>query len=84
MPAQLPAPSVAALSRYIDRFLFADGWRVTDIRPAGAGVGYEVTLTKEAEPHRGRSVSGTAPSAGEATFIACGSARHLEARDELD
>lgn len=81
MSSQSDAPTIAALSRYIDRFLFADGWRVTGVHARGAGAGYEVTLTKEADPHRGRSVSGTAPSAGEATFIACGFARRLEARD---
>lgn len=82
MPSQPLAPSATDLSRYIDRFLFADGWRVTAIVVHETGDRYEVTLTKEADPHLGRTVSRTADSAGEATFLACGSARRLEALRE--
>lgn len=72
-------PSPEALSRYIDRFLLAEGWRISGIVPNESGPGYAVTLTKESDPGRGRSVTRSASSAGEATFMACSSARHLDA-----
>lgn len=68
--------SQEALSRYIDRFLFAEGWRVSNVETTDGG--YEVTLTKESGSGEGQSVSHSAPSAGEATFKACGRARKLE------
>jgi hypothetical protein len=74
-------PSFEALSRYIDRFLYADGWRVSRIAANDGGPGYAVTLTKEGDPGRGRSVTRTASSAGEATFKACSSARLLDATE---
>ena len=77
-----PAPNVPSadiLSRYIDRFLFAEGWRVTDVAVDDQGANYDVTLTKEFGPDQGRSVTRTASSAGEATFKACSSARNLGA-----
>lgn len=63
------------LDRYIDRFLFAKGWRVTGFvrRPDATAV--EVTMTKGEEPGKGRSVTRSASSAGEATFKACSTAR---------
>jgi hypothetical protein len=67
--------SVEVLNRSIDRFLLAAGWRVTAVLRHADGTGYDVTLTKEAEPDRGRSVTRTASSAGEATLKACSSAR---------
>ena len=67
--------SMEVLNRSIDRFLLAAGWRVTAVLRHADGTGYDVTLTKEAEPDRGRSVTRTAPSAGEATLKACSSAR---------
>lgn len=71
-------PSAETLSRYIDRFLFAEGWRVTDVVVRDEGAHYDVTLAKEIGPGQGRSVTRTAPSAGEATFKACSSARQLD------
>ena len=72
-------PSSEVLSRYIDRFLFAEGWRVTDVVVRDDGAHFDVTLTKESGEHQGRSVTRTASSAGEATFKACSSARQLAA-----
>ena len=72
-------PSADVLSRYIDRFLFAEGWRVAEVVVHDEGGRYEVTLTKEFGPDKGRSVTRTASSAGEATFKACSSARNLDA-----
>lgn len=72
-------PSADVLSRYIDRFLFAEGWRVAEVVVHDEGARYEVTLTKEFGPDQGRSVTRTASSAGEATFKACSSARNLHA-----
>jgi hypothetical protein len=63
------------LDRYIDRFLFADGWRVTSSVKLDMQPGYEVTMTKTIAPSAGHTVSGTATSAGEATFKACSVAR---------
>jgi hypothetical protein len=67
--------SVDALSRYIDRFLFAEGWRVSDVGTVDGD--YEVTLTKASGAGEGERVTHRAPSAGEATFKACGLARKL-------
>lgn len=72
-------PSADVLSRYIDRFLFAEGWRVTEVIVRDDGAHYDVTLTKESGHNQGRSVTRTATSAGEATFKACSSARQLDA-----
>lgn len=76
----IPASTITdqPLDRYIDRFLFAKGWRVTGVSQR-AGVGdYEVTITKGDEPDKGRSVTRSASSAGEATFKACSSARLIQ------
>ena len=67
--------SPEVLSRSIDRFLHADGWRVSDVDQRADGTGYDVTLTKTSEPDMGRSVTRHASSAGEATLMACSSAR---------
>jgi hypothetical protein len=67
-----------SLSRYIDRFLFADGWRIGNVeRDAGDGR-YHVTLTQHDGSGSARSVTRAAQSVGEATFMACSSARHLD------
>jgi hypothetical protein len=63
------------LDRYIDRFLFADGWRVTNSVTNGSL--HEVTITKGTEPGLGATVTRSAGGAGEATFKACSSAREL-------
>lgn len=63
------------LDRYIDRFLFADGWRVTHVVSTGSL--HEVTITKGTEPNLGATVTRSAAGAGEATFKACSSAREL-------
>jgi hypothetical protein len=63
------------LTRSIDRFLRADGWRVTDVEKRADGAGYDVTLTKGTEPNLGHRVTRHASSAGEATLMACSSAR---------
>jgi len=68
-------PSAESLDRYIDRFLAADGWRVTSVTKREDAAGYDVTLIKELEPDKGRTVTRSASSAGEATFRACSSAR---------
>lgn len=73
------SPSLENLSRYIDRFLFADGWRITCVSTRPDGGGYNVTLTEETKSGPGRSVVRSAASAGEATFKACSSARLLDA-----
>ena len=70
-----PQPQPQPLDRYIDRFLAAQGWRVTDVVKLQGATGYDVTLTKELEPDKGRTVTRSAASAGEATFKACSSAR---------
>jgi hypothetical protein len=63
------------LDRYIDRFLFAEGWRVTNVVSSGSL--FEVTITKGTEPGIGATVTRSASGAGEATFRACSSARGL-------
>jgi hypothetical protein len=65
------------LDRYIDRFLFADGWRVTRSTRLGTQLVYEVTMTKTLAPDAGQTVAGSATSAGEATFKACSVARRV-------
>lgn len=67
--------SPEVLTRSIDRFLRADGWRVTDVTQRADDTGYDVTLTKTTEPHAGHQVTRHARSAGEATLKACSSAR---------
>ncbi|MGI8404021.1 MAG: hypothetical protein ACR2OE_04525 [Thermomicrobiales bacterium] len=74
-PESQPQPQPQPLDRYIDRFLAAQGWRVTDVVKLQGATGYDVTLTKELEPDKGRTVTRSAASAGEATFKACSSAR---------
>lgn len=63
------------LNRSIDRFLFADGWRVTGVAPATDPAGFAVTLTKTTDPGKGHSVTRSATSRGEAVLKACSSAR---------
>jgi len=75
MPFTLSTNSADVLNRSIDRFLLAAGWRVSAVVERADGTGYDVTLTKETDPDRGRSVTRTASSAGEATLKACSSAR---------
>ena len=65
------------LNRSIDRFLTADGWRVTDVTKQGAG--YDVTLTQIIDECSGHAVTRHGGSAGEATLKACSSARSLGA-----
>jgi hypothetical protein len=69
------------LTARIDRFLRADGWRVTEVTKRIDGQGYDVTLTKHTEPHLGHRVTRHASSAGEATLKACSSARLVMASD---
>lgn len=64
------------LNRSIDRFLFADGWRVSDIAPSTDPAGFAVTLTKTTDPGKGHSVTRSATSRGEAVLKACSSARN--------
>lgn len=63
------------LDRYIDRFLFEEGWRVSTVVKDPASQRYDVTLTKTVAPDEGRTVTRSATSAGEATFMACSTAR---------
>ncbi len=63
------------LTRSIDRFLRADGWRVTAVASREDGSGYDVTMTKTIAPSLGHQVTRHARSAGEATLMACSSAR---------
>ena len=67
--------STHPLNRSIDRFLFADGWRVSTVAQRASDGGFDVTLTKIFEPDRGRSVTRFATSKGEAVLKACSSAR---------
>jgi hypothetical protein len=73
VPRNSVSPEV--LTRSIDRFLRADGWRVTEVAKRDDNSGYDVTLTKDAEPNKGHRVTRHATSAGEATLMACSSAR---------
>jgi hypothetical protein len=66
------------LSRYIDRFLFAEGWRIGSVERHDGDGQYHVTLTQHAGFPSARSVTRSALSAGEATFMACSSARQLD------
>lgn len=75
----MPRTTNQPLDRYIDRFLFADGWRVTAVDSQATPGLIAVTLTKGSEPNMGRAVTRRATSAGEATFMACSSARQLTA-----
>ncbi|HYI24859.1 MAG TPA: hypothetical protein VD767_05560 [Thermomicrobiales bacterium] len=63
------------LDRYIDRFLYAEGWRVTGVVAHADPPRYDVTITKTAAPFQGHSVTRSATSAGDATFKACSGAR---------
>ena len=76
----IPASTITdqPLDRYIDRFLFAKGWRVTDVVRRTDVAEYEVTITKGEAPDKGRAVTRSASSAGEATFKACSSARQIQ------
>jgi hypothetical protein len=69
------SPTDQPLDRYIDRFLFAEGWRVTEVDSSSNPKQFAVTLTKVEEPGCGRQVTRSASSAGEAAFMACSSAR---------
>ncbi len=64
------------LNRSIDRFLFAEGWRVSNIAPSTDPAGFAVTLTKTTDPGKGHSVTRSATSRGEAVLKACSSARN--------
>ncbi len=66
------------LDRYIDRFLFAKGWRVTHVARREDGGEFDVTITKGEAPDKGRAVTRSASSAGEATFKACSTARLIQ------
>ncbi len=81
MPQHSPTNSVDALNRTIDRFLFAAGWRVSEVTQRADRGGYDVTLIKEAGPNQGSTVTRAASSAGEATLKACSSARHWTSRE---
>lgn len=63
------------LNRSIDRFLFAEGWRVSAIATATDPAGFAVTLTKTTDPGKGHAVTRSATSRGEAVLKACSSAR---------
>lgn len=78
-PSNATYNSAGTLNRSIDRFLRADGWLVSDVTKSEDGSGYDVTLTKTLEPDMGRSVTRHAASAGEATLMACSSARMVMA-----
>jgi len=75
VPQSSPTNSADVLNRSIDRYLFAAGWRVSQVTQRTDGGGYDVTLIKETPPNRGVTVMRTASSAGEATLKACSSAR---------
>ena len=77
MSSTVSTNSIDALNRTIDRFLAAQGWRVSRVTRRDDEAGYDVTLTQETGPDRGRSVTRTATSAGEATLKACSSARAI-------
>ncbi len=62
------------LDRYIDRFLYAEGWRVTNVESTAGGL-KAVTITKTIDPDKGVSITRSATSAGEATFMAASGAR---------
>lgn len=66
----------ADFDRYIDRFLFADGWRVTGVDRVTTPGLVAVTMTRTSETGD-QSVTRSATSAGEAAFMACSSARRL-------
>lgn len=76
----IPASTITdqPLDRYIDRFLFAKGWRVTDVVRRTDAAEYDVTITKGDDPDKGRAVTRSASSAGEATFKACSTARLIQ------
>lgn len=69
--------SPEVLDRSIDRFLYEDGWRVTDVLRRPDNSGYAVTLTKTTGDSIGANVTRMASSAGEATLMACSSARRI-------
>ena len=69
--------SPEVLTRSIDRFLRADGWTVTEVSERADHTGYDVTMTKGTEPNMGHSVTRHSTSAGEATLMACSSARRV-------
>ena len=76
----IPASTITdqPLDRYIDRFLFAKGWRVTAVERRTDVAEYAVTITKGEDPGKGRVVTRSASSAGEATFKACSTARLIQ------
>jgi hypothetical protein len=82
MQIQTPSSNSAeVLNRSIDRFLRADGWVVTDVSKTVDNAGFEVTMTKTSDPDLGRTVTRRASSAGEATLMACSSARVAMGRE---
>jgi hypothetical protein len=72
-------PTLAELDRYIDRFMRERGWRVTSASWNDGTKFFAVTLADSEDPATRRTVSRSAPSAGEATFKACSAIRALEA-----
>jgi hypothetical protein len=66
----------ADLDRYIDRFLLAEGWRVTGVDRGTTPGLVAVTMSRTTEDGE-QSVTRSATSAGEAAFMACSSARRL-------
>lgn len=78
-PTDTAAPTLANLDRYIDRFMRDRGWRVTEAAWNDGMKLFEVTLADGDDLTTRRSVSRSAPSAGEATFKACSAIRALEA-----
>lgn len=74
----------AALDRYIDRFLIADGWRVTGVDTVSTPGLIEVTISRESDTLEPLTVTRSATSAGEAAFKACSSARKLMAPAVVD
>jgi hypothetical protein len=74
---QMRSDDPAVLDRSIDRFLRAEGWRVTEVRRSETTGGYQVTLSRGNETPSAQTVTRSASSAGEATLMACSSARRL-------
>jgi hypothetical protein len=72
---ELSSDSSQPLDRYIDRFLYAEGWRVTNVVSHSGPARFEVTITKTMAPFEGHAVTRSASNAGEATFKACSGAR---------
>ena len=71
------SPAFPDLDRYIDRFLLADGWRVSGVDTIATPGLVEVTISRESATSEPLTVTRSATSAGEAAFKACSSARKL-------